>query len=111
MGDMAIGHQKIGIADHRGSAFFGTAVDGDKFPDFVVTADFGEGGFTFLVGDILRRVANDRVTMDFVMVAEFGAEAKVRARMDRVVGSDFDPIFHSHIGPNGIAGSHPDVFP
>ena len=60
MGDVAVGHDEVVVADYRLAAVQGGAVDGGEFPHDVVVANLKVAFVAFLVFQVLSFVADGR---------------------------------------------------
>src|SRR5439155_14813150 len=100
MGDVAVGHDERVIADAgQASALCSAAIDGDKFADGVVVADFEARGFA-LVAQVLRGESDGgeweeaiagadlRRAFDYDVRNKFAVFAECDVRADGAVRAD-----------------------
>lgn len=109
MRHVAVGHQIIFIADHRGRFGFRPPVDRDVFPDLIVVADPGVA-WGVPVGEVLGPVADHGPHMNFIVAADLGSPAEVGSGVDHVVGAHLDPVFDHGMWANLVPDLKLNVF-
>ena len=103
VGDMAIGHQKVVVAQYGLHRVGRAAMDGHLFAEDIVVADFQRGRFVIVL-EVLRTFAQDGAGEDLVPPAHcHGAEEK-GARANHAIVAD------GHRAVDHCQGADLDVF-